>query len=261
MKSLSGKIVFLTGASSGIGLACAHAFAREGARLVLSARRKDRLDTLIQELKNAYGTDAIAIQLDVRQQPAVEKAVQALPQSWQDIEILINNAGLSRGLDKLHEGKLQDWEEMIDTNVKGLLYVSRAVIPGMVARKRGMIINIGSVAGHEVYPGGNVYCATKFAVDALTRGLRHDLVDTPLRVCTVDPGLVETEFSIVRFRGNEERAKTVYQNLAALTGEDVAEAVLFCATRPPHVQIAELIVLPTNQASTTLVHRASQTLK
>jgi len=261
MKSLSGKIVFLTGASSGIGLACAHAFAREGARLVLSARRKDRLDTLIRELKTAYGTDAIAIQLDVRQQPAVEKAVQALPQSWQDIEILVNNAGLSRGLDKLHEGKLQDWEEMIDTNVKGLLYVSRAVIPGMVARKRGMIINIGSLAGHEVYPGGNVYCATKFAVDALTRGLRHDLVDTPLRVCTVDPGLVETEFSIVRFRGNEERAKTVYQNLAALTGEDVAEAVLFCATRPPHVQIAELIVLPTNQASSTLVHRASQTLK
>jgi NADP-dependent 3-hydroxy acid dehydrogenase YdfG len=261
MKSLSGKIVFLTGASSGIGLACAHTFAHEGARLVLSARRKDRLDTLIQELKNAYGTDAIAIQLDVRQQPAVEKAVQALPQSWQDIEILVNNAGLSRGLDKLHEGKLQDWEEMIDTNVKGLLYVSRAVIPGMVARKRGMIINIGSLAGHEVYPGGNVYCATKFAVDALTRGLRHDLVDTPLRVCTVDPGLVETEFSIVRFRGNEERAKTVYQNLAALTGEDVAEAVLFCATRPPHVQIAELIVLPTNQASSTLVHRASQTLK
>jgi serine 3-dehydrogenase len=261
MKSLSGKIVFLTGASSGIGLACAHAFAREGARLVLSARRKDRLDTLIRELKTAYGTDAIAIQLDVRQQPAVEKAVQALPQSWQDIEILVNNAGLSRGLDKLHEGKLQDWEEMIDTNVKGLLYVSRAVIPGMVARKRGMIINIGSIAGHEVYPGGNVYCATKFAVDALTRGLRHDLVDTPLRVCTVDPGLVETEFSIVRFRGNEERAKTVYQNLAALTGEDVAEAVLFCATRPPHVQIAELIVMPTNQASSTLVYRASQTLK
>jgi NADP-dependent 3-hydroxy acid dehydrogenase YdfG len=227
----------------------------------LSARRKDRLDTLIRELKTAYGTDAIAIQLDVRQQPAVEKAVQALPQSWQDIEILVNNAGLSRGLDKLHEGKLQDWEEMIDTNVKGLLYVSRAVIPGMVARKRGMIINIGSIAGHEVYPGGNVYCATKFAVDALTRGLRHDLVDTPLRVCTVDPGLVETEFSIVRFRGNEERAKTVYQNLAALTGEDVAEAVLFCATRPPHVQIAELIVMPTNQASSTLVYRASQTLK
>lgn len=256
MTSLKNRIVFLTGASAGIGLACAHAFAREGARLIVSARRKERLDALVGELKATYGTDALAFQLDVRQQPAVEKAVQGLPASWQDIEILINNAGLSRGLDKLHEGKLQDWEEMIDTNVKGLLYVSRAVIPGMVARGRGTIINIGSIAGHEVYPGGNVYCATKFAVDALTRGLRYDLVDTPLRVCTVDPGLTETEFSIVRFRGNQDRAKTVYQNLAALTGEDVAEAVVFCATRPSHVQIAELIVLPTNQASTTLVHRA-----
>jgi len=187
--------------------------------------------------------------------------VQNLPASWQDIEILVNNAGLSRGLDKLHEGKLQDWEEMIDTNVKGLLYVSRAVIPGMVARGRGTIINIGSIAGHEVYPGGNVYCATKFAVDALTRGLRYDLVDTPLRVCTVDPGLVETEFSLVRFRGNDQRAQTVYQNLVPLRGEDVAEAVLFCATRPPHVQIAELIILPTNQAATTLVHRAPPATK
>ncbi len=253
--NLRKKIVFITGASSGIGLACARAFAREGARLVLSARRKERVDTLAQELRKTDGTESLTLQLDVRQQPAVEKAVQELPASWRDIEILVNNAGLSRGLDKLHEGKLQDWEEMIDTNVKGLLYVSRAVIPGMVARGKGTIINIGSIAGHEVYPGGNVYCATKFAVDALTRGLRHDLVDTPLRVCTVDPGLVETEFSMVRFRGNEQRAKTVYQNLAPLTGEDVAEAVIFCATRPAHVQIAELIVLPTNQASTTLVHR------
>jgi serine 3-dehydrogenase len=256
MTTLQGKTVFITGASSGIGFACAQAFAREGARLILSARRKERVDALAEELRKTHGTESLTFHLDVRQQPAVEKAVQDLPAAWQDIEVLVNNAGLSRGLDKLHEGKLQDWEEMIDTNVKGLLYVSRAVIPGMVARGKGTIINIGSLAGHEVYPGGNVYCATKFAVDALTRGLRHDLFDTPLRVCTVDPGLVETEFSMVRFRGNEQRAKTVYQNLAALTGEDVAEAVLFCASRPPHVQIAELIVLPTNQASATLVHRA-----
>jgi len=162
---------------------------------------------------------------------------------------------LSRGLDKLHEGKIDDWEEMVDTNIKGLLYVSRAVIPGMVARKQGTIINIGSLAGHEVYPRGNVYAATKHAVDALTKGMRLDLVDTPVRVCTVDPGLVETEFSTVRFRGDEEKAKAVYQNFQPLSPNDVADVVVFCATRPPHVQIAELIILPTAQASTTLVYR------
>ncbi|MCX6132647.1 MAG: SDR family oxidoreductase [Ignavibacteriales bacterium] len=255
MTNLSKQIVLVTGASSGIGLACAEAFARTGARLIITARRKERLDALAEELKKKHGTETLTIQLDVRNQPAVEKAIQTLPSGWQDIEVLVNNAGLSRGLDKLYEGKLDDWEEMIDTNVKGLLYVSRAVIPGMVARGKGTIINLGSIAGHEVYTGGNVYCASKHAVDALTRGLRHDLVDTPLRVCTVDPGLVETEFSIVRFRGNEQRAKTVYQNLAPLTPADVADAVLYCAAAPPHVQIAEIIILPTNQASPTLVHR------
>ena len=261
MISLPKKLVLITGASSGIGFACAHAFAREGARLILAARRKQRIDALAKELKAKHGTDVYAIRLDVRKQPDVKTAVKNLPKEWQEIEVLLNNAGLSRGLHKLHEGKIEDWEEMIDTNVKGLLYVSRAVIPGMVARGHGTIINIGSIAGHEVYPGGNVYCATKFAVDALTRGLRHDLVDTPIRVCTVDPGLVETEFSMVRFRGDEQRAKTVYQNLTPLTGSDVADAVLFCATRPPHVQIAELIILPTIQASTTLVHRTSPATK
>jgi 3-hydroxy acid dehydrogenase / malonic semialdehyde reductase len=255
MTNLSKKIVLVTGASSGIGRACAEAFAREGARLILTARRKDRLDVLAKDLKQKHGTESLPILLDVRNQPAVEKAIQTLSPEWQDIEVLVNNAGLSRGLDKLHEGKLDDWEEMIDTNVKGLLYVSRAVIPGMVARARGTIINMGSIAGHEVYPGGNVYCASKHAVDALTKGLRHDLVESPIRVCTVDPGLVETEFSIVRFRGNEQRAKTVYQNLTPLTPADVADAVLYCAKAPPHVQIAEMIILPTNQASTTLVYR------
>ena len=259
LTDLSQKTVLITGASSGIGLACAYAFADHHARLIIAARRKERIETLARELNRVHDTEVRTIQLDVRNQPAVEKAVHDLPAEWKDIDILVNNAGLSRGLDKLHEGKLEDWEEMIDTNIKGLLYVSRAVIPGMVARGRGTIINIGSIAGHEVYPGGNVYCATKFAVDALTRGLRHDLVDTPIRVCTVDPGLVETEFSVVRFRGNEQRAKTVYQNLSPLTGADVADAVLYCASRPPHVQIAEMIILPTNQASTTLVHRAPPT--
>ena len=256
MIDLTQKTVFITGASSGIGLACAYAFARVDARLILAARRKERIDALAQELNRVHDTEVLTIRLDVRNQPAVEKAVQSLPDNWSDIDILVNNAGLSRGLDKLHEGKLEDWEEMIDTNVKGLLYVSRALIPGMVARGKGTVINIGSIAGHEVYPGGNVYCATKFAVDALTRGLRHDLVDTSIRVCTVDPGLVETEFSMVRFRGDDQRARTVYQNISPLTGADVADAVLYCASRPPHVQIAEMIVLPTNQASTTLVHRS-----
>ena len=255
MVDLKNKTVLITGASSGIGLACAEAFARQGARLVLSARRKERLDALAQELKKKHGTETLTIQLDVRNQPAVEKAFQTLPSGWQDVEVLVNNAGLSRGLDKLYEGKLDDWEEMIDTNVKGLLYVSRAVIPGMVTRGKGTIINLGSIAGHEVYPGGNVYCASKHAVDALTKGLRLEMVDTPIRVCTVDPGLVETEFSIVRFRGNEQRAKAVYQNLTPLSPADVADAVLYCAMAPPHVQIAEIIILPTNQASTTLVHR------
>ncbi len=256
MTTLTNKTVLITGASSGIGLACAHAFAQEAARLIITARRKQRIDALANELRQEHGSGVLTIQLDVRNQPSVDNAIRSLPPSWQDIEILVNNAGLSRGLDKLHEGKLEDWEEMIDTNVKGLLYVSRAVIPGMVARGRGTIINIGSIAGQEVYVGGNVYCASKHAVDAITKGLRWDLADTPLRVCTVDPGLVQTEFSMVRFRGNEHRAKAVYTGLQPLRPEDVADAVLFCATRPPHVQLAQILILPTAQASATFVHRA-----
>lgn len=255
MTSLSEKIVLITGASSGIGRACAKAFAQTGARLVLIARRKDRLQELAAELKQQHNTASYLIELDVRDRKAVQQVFNKLPDEWQKIEVLVNNAGLSRGLDKLHEGSIDDWEEMIDTNVKGLLYVTRAVVPGMVQRGSGTVINIGSIAGHEVYPKGNVYCATKHAVDALTKGLRLDLVDTPIRVCTVDPGLVETEFSLVRFRGDEERAKKTYQGLRTLLPEDVADAVVYCATRPPHVQIAEIIMLPTHQASTTLVHR------
>lgn len=258
MQSLAKSIVLITGASSGIGYACAEEFAAAGARLILTARRKDRIDTLAKDLQQKHKTETLTLQLDVRDQKAVEKAVTTLPKEWAAIEVLVNNAGLSRGLDKLHEGKIQDWEEMIDTNIKGLLYVSRAVLPGMVERKRGTVINIGSIAGHEVYPGGNVYCATKHAVDAITRSLRWDLVDTQVRVCTVDPGLVETEFSMVRFRGDQERAKKVYENVKVLEGKDVAEAVLFCATRPPHVQIGELLILPSIQAAPTMVHRPSK---
>ena len=174
---------------------------------------------------------------------------------WKNIDILINNAGLARGFGKIYEGKIEDWEEMIDTNVKGLLYVSREIIPGMVKRNRGHIVNIGSIAGHEVYPNGNVYCATKHAVDALTRGIRIDLVDTSIRVSTVDPGLVETEFSKVRFHGDSDRSKKVYTGMQPLTGEDIADTILYCVSRPEHVQIAEVIILPTAQKSSSIVSR------
>ena len=257
MTTLANPIVFITGASSGIGRSCARKFAEAGARLILIARRKELLKKLSAELKNKFNTDSFIDALDVRDRIAVTKFIKKLPVEWQHIEILINNAGLSRGLNKLYEGKIEDWEEMIDTNVKGLLYISRTVIPGMVERKKGTIINIGSIAGHEVYQSGNVYCATKHAVDALTKGMRLDLVDTPIRVCTIDPGLVETEFSEVRFHGDKERAKKTYQNMTPLTPDDIADAVFFAATRPPHVQIAELIIMPTAQASTTLVHRTN----
>ena len=253
---LKNSNVFITGASSGIGYSCAEQFAAAGARLVLAARRKEKIDKLAADLKKRYATESFTMQLDVRDPKAVRKAVDSLPDAWKEIDVLVNNAGLSRGLDKLHEGKLEDWEEMVDTNIKGVLYVSRAVIPGMVKRKKGTVINIGSIAGHEVYPGGNVYCATKHAVDALTKGMRLDLVDSPVRVCSVDPGLVETEFSMVRFRGDAGRAKKVYENFTPLTPGDIAEVVVFCATRPLHVMLADVLVLPTHQASSTLVHRA-----
>jgi 3-hydroxy acid dehydrogenase / malonic semialdehyde reductase len=256
MFSVSNKIVFITGASSGIGESCAHAFAAQGARLLLCSRRTDRIQAFADELTKAHGSGAaLAFQLDVRNQPAVEKAVSELPAEWQEIEILVNNAGLSRGLDKLHEGQLQDWEEMIDTNIKGLLYISRAVIPGMVKRGKGHIINIGSLAGVEVYPGGNVYCATKHAVRALSTGMRMDLLGSSVRVTNIQPGMVETEFSVVRFHGDQDRAGKVYENLQPLSPDDIADLILFAATRPPHVDIAEMTVMPTAQASATLSYR------
>jgi len=256
MGKLDGKIALITGASSGIGKACAFALAAEGANLILTARRTDRLQQIARQLEEKFKISVLTEKVDVRIKDHVFKMIDELPENWQDIEILINNAGLARGIEKIPEANVDNWEAMIDTNVKGLLYVSRAVVPGMVKRRSGHIVNIGSIAGHEVYRGGNVYCATKHAVDAITKGLRIDLVDTPIRVSTVDPGLVETEFSIIRFDGDKEKAKSVYKGMRPLTGEDIADIITFIVTRPPHVQIAEAIVFPSNQAAATIVHRA-----
>ncbi len=255
MADLRGKTVFITGASSGIGRACARAFAAERARILMAARRLERLEALAAELRTSFGVPTRALALDVRKRQDVERAMGGLPPDWAEVDILVNNAGLSRGLDKLHEGRHEDWEEMIDTNLKGLLYVSRAVVPVMVRRGTGHIINIGSLAGHEVYPSGNVYCATKFAVRALSRGLRMDLLGTAVRVSSVDPGMVETEFSLVRFHGDTDRARKVYEGLTPLAPEDIADAVVYCATRPAHVDIAEMVLMPTAQASALLNYR------
>jgi 3-hydroxy acid dehydrogenase / malonic semialdehyde reductase len=255
MQPVLDRIILITGASSGIGEACAHVFAESGARLILTARRSPRLAALKTQLERQFNTDIVLLTFDVRDRPSITAALETLPPEWQAIDILINNAGLSRGLDKLYEGDIQDWEDMIDTNVKGLLYMTRAIAPGMVSRGRGHVINLGSIAGHETYPRGNVYCATKAAVRAISEGLKQDLLGTPVRVSSVDPGLVDTEFSQVRFHGDTERAKTVYADMVPLTAQDVAEVILFCATRPAHVNVSEVLVLPTDQSGATLVYR------
>ncbi|MBH8551115.1 SDR family oxidoreductase [Nostocaceae cyanobacterium CENA357] len=255
MISLKNQIILITGASSGIGNACAKIFAREGAKLILAARRLERLQQLANTLSKEFSVEIHLLQLDVRDRIAVEFAISNLPSAWSKIDILINNAGLSRGLDKLHEGDFQNWEEMIDTNIKGLLYLTRYVVPGMVSRGRGHIVNLGSIAGHQTYPGGNVYCATKAAVKAISEGLKQDLLGTPIRVTSVDPGMVETEFSDVRFHGDSERADKVYQGVTPLTPDDVADVIFFCVTRSPHVNINEVILMPVDQASATLVNR------
>lgn len=255
MTSLENQIILITGASSGIGTACARIFAGAGAKLILAARRLERLQQLADTLIKEFGIEIHLLQLDVRDRNAVEKAISTLPSAWSNIDILINNAGLSRGLDKLYEGSFQDWEDMIDTNVKGLLYVSRYVVPGMVSRDRGHVVNLGSIAGHQTYPGGNVYCATKAAVRAISEGLKQDLLGTRVRVTSVDPGMVETEFSEVRFHGDAERANKVYQGVKPLTPDDVADVIFFCVTRSPHVNINEVVLMPVDQASATLVNR------
>jgi serine 3-dehydrogenase len=251
---LKDQIVLITGASAGIGEACARTFAREGCRLILAARRLENLQALAATLEAEHGTESFLLELDVREREEVNAAVAGLPTGWSEIDILINNAGLSRGLDTVQEALHTDWEEMIDTNVKGLLWVSRAVMPGMVSRDRGHVINIGSIAGRQVYPGGNVYCATKYAVRAITQGMRIDLLGTKVRCSSVDPGMVETEFSEVRFHGDKERAGKTYQSFPPLKAEDVADTVLFCASRPPHVNIHEVLIMPQDQAAVYASH-------
>jgi len=258
MISLQDQTILITGASSGIGASCAKVFAPTGAKLILAARRREKLQQIADELTKEFGTSVYLLELDVRDRQAVETAINTLPEPWKNIDILINNAGLSRGLSKLHEGDFQDWEEMIDTNVKGLLYLTRYVVPGMVDRGQGHVVNIGSIAGHQTYPGGNVYCASKAAVRAISEGLKQDLLGTPIRVSCIDPGLVETEFSEVRFHGDQQRAKKVYQGLQPLTGDDVADVIFFCVTRPAHVNISEVLLVPVDQATATLVHRRSE---
>ncbi|MGC1309780.1 MAG: SDR family oxidoreductase [Phormidesmis sp.] len=254
--ALTQKTILITGASSGIGAACARQFAEAGARLILTARRKEKLQALADELQQTYDTEIWLLPLDVQRANSVMSGIAELPDDWQQIDILINNAGLSRGLDKQHEALLQDFDEMIDTNVKGLLYVTRAIVPGMVSRNSGHVVNIGSVAARYTYPGGSVYCATKSAVKVLTEGLKIDLLGTPIRVTNIEPGLVETEFSDVRFKGNTDRAKSVYSGMTALTPDDIADSILFAITRPVHVNVSELYVIPTDQSSGTLIHRS-----
>ena len=247
--------MFITGASAGIGAATALAFAAAGARLLLAARRTVKLSQ-VASLAMERGAAAVhSIDLDVRNYRAVQDAIDSLPAEWAEIDILVNNAGLSRGLDKLYTGRIDDWDEMIDTNVKGLLYVSRAVIPGMVVRGRGHIVNLGSTAGEISYPNGAVYCGTKAAERAINDGLRQDLLGSPVRVTSIDPGMVETDFSLVRFHGDEERAEKVYKGLTPLSPEDVAEAIVWAASRPAHVNIARVSITSIHQANSLLFHR------
>ena len=253
--SLRGKIVFITGASGGIGAATALAFAREGARLLLAARRAGKLAE-VASAALAAGAEAVhSITLDVRSRIAVQRAIDELPEEWAKIDILVNNAGLSRGLDKIYTGKFEDWEEMIDTNVKGLLYVTRVVVPGMVVRRSGHVINLGSTAAELAYPGGGVYCGTKAAVLMLNDGLRQDLLGTPVRVTCIDPGAVETDFSLVRFRGDDKRAAKVYAGFEPLKPEDVAEAIVWATRQPDYVNIARITMTSVHQANSILFHK------
>jgi len=255
MNRIEGKLILVTGASSGIGEACARRFAREGAHLILWARRLDRLDRLADELEEAHGSHVHVAQVDVRDREAVNAAVAAIVEAGDVPDVLINNAGLAAGMAKVHEGDPDDWDRMIDTNVTGLLNVSRAILRIMVKHNRGHVVNIGSTAGHTTYPSGNVYAATKFAVRGLTEGMNIDMVGTNVRVSSVDPGFVETEFSLVRFHGDEEKAEHVYDGFTPLAAADVADAVAYVINAPPHVNIADILMMPTAQRNIYVVHR------
>ena len=250
------KIIFITGATSGIGEGCARKFASEGANLILNGRNQDKLNELKVELEADFGIEVLLLPFDVRDRERAKVAIESLEGKWKSIDVLVNNAGLVIGFDKEFEGVLEEWDIVIDTNIKGLLNITRLVTPGMVQRGVGHIINIGSIAGDAAYPGGSVYCATKAAVKILSDGLRQDLVDTPLRVTNIKPGLVETNFSVVRYRGDKDAADNFYKGIKPLSGSDVAESVYFAASAPAHVQVAEILVLATNQATSNVTYRA-----
>ena len=249
------KIVLITGATAGIGKATAYTLAKNGFDIIITGRRANLLDKIEQDIKNKFNNKVISLSFDVRNREECEKTINKLPLEWKNIEILINNAGLAAGLETIQEGDYDNWDKMIDTNIKGLLNITRLISPIMIDKKSGHIINIGSIAGKEVYPNGNVYCATKHAVDALTKAMRIDMVNYNIKVTAINPGMVDTEFSLVRFDGDKEKAKNVYEGLEPLYAEDIAEAILFCVTRPKHVNINDMLIMPTVQASATIINR------
>ncbi len=248
-------IAFITGATAGIGKATAELFAKNGYNIVITGRRKERLNEIAAQLKSTFKVDVLTLNFDVRNNKEVEKSIQSLSGDWKKVDVLVNNAGLAVGLGTIQDGVLDDWERMIDTNIKGLLYITRHLAPIMISNGSGHIINIGSIAGKEVYANGNVYCATKHAVDALSKSMRIDMLPYNIKVTAINPGMVETEFSVVRFKGDEERAKKPYIGIKPLTPEDIAETIYWCASRPPHVNINDIIITPSVQANATTTFR------
>lgn len=250
------KIVLITGATSGIGKSCAYTFAKNNYKLIITGRRANRLKEISEDLKSKYNSKVLVLSFDITNNAEVKQAVEKIPSEWQGIDILVNNAGLAVGLNTIQDGDINDWERMIDTNIKGLLYVSRAILPKMIENKKGHVINIGSIAGKEVYPNGNVYCATKHAVDAITKSMRIEMVEHGIKVTQIAPGAIETEFSIVRFKGDKEKADSVYNGYKPLLPNDIAEIAYYTTTLPNHVNINDLVVMPTAQASATIFNKS-----